>query len=152
MCVCLSVCVGVGAHFYVKERAVATVELKQERSTLRSHTESIRQRSEHVLSLWFLSLTLTLWFLSVVWHPIIPCLSPSPLLYMLHRFIFPSFSISSFPSSRILLFYFSFLHPSCLSSCNPLSHLFVWGLRHLSPLVWPTADPVLPPPSRSHWD
>lgn len=107
VCVCLSVCVGVGAHFYVKERAVATVELKQERSTLRSHTESIRQRSGHVLSLWFLSLTLTLWFLSVVWHPIIPCLSPSPLLYMLHRFIFPSFSISSFPSSRILLFYLS---------------------------------------------
>lgn len=72
----------------------------EESETLTSQRErgSSRQRRGHVLSLWSLSLTLTLCILSVLWHPIIPCLSLSSLalystsfhLSILSHFLLPT--------------------------------------------------------------
>lgn len=106
VCVSLCVCRGGGTFLCQREGCCNSRVKAREINTQKSYREYQTEKwacSLFVISELNVDLVIFICCLASN-HPLL--ISP-PLLYMLHRFIFPSFSISSFPSSRILLFYLS---------------------------------------------
>lgn len=126
VCVCLCVCRGGGTFLCEREGCCNSRVKAREINTQKSYREYQTEKwacSLFVISELNVDLVIFICCLASN-HPLLISLPLALYATSFHLSVLFHFLLPQFQNPPLLLI-FSFLHPSCLSSCNPLSHLFV---------------------------